>query len=83
MEMVMERQLQGVRGPVAGALKAAAMVLLLGLMVAAAGRSLAPPAMERPDDRTAAEAAVTDRAYRHVASYQADAELTHDEGRTF
>jgi len=49
--------------------KTAATVLLLGLMVAAGERSLAPLMIDRPDDRTPADVRATSAVYRFIASY--------------
>jgi hypothetical protein len=68
MEIAMGRELERVGRPLGGFLKAAVTVLLLGLMVAAGERSLAPLMMERPDDRTPADVHETDAVYRSIAS---------------
>ena len=65
----MGRAFQRAERPLGGFLKAAMTVLLLGVMVAAGERSLAPLMMERPDDRTPADVHETDAVYRSIASY--------------
>ena len=74
----MERQRDGFAQRVSG-VKAAATLLLLGLLVAAAGeRSLAPFRMERPDDRTPGDVRATEAAYRCAASYTATVDAPHE-----
>jgi hypothetical protein len=70
----MAREFECVRDQMAAVLKTGATVVLLGLLLAAGGRSLAPLLMEGPDDRSAADMRATDVAYRYAASYATDAD---------
>jgi hypothetical protein len=65
----MGQQLERVEGQLGAVLKTGATVVLLGLMVAAGERALAPLLMERPNDRTPADVRVTNAVYYHMVSY--------------
>jgi hypothetical protein len=74
----MEREREGF-AQLVPVVKAAATVLVLGLLVAAAGeRSLAPLLMERPGDRTPDDARATEAVYRYAASYAATVDALHE-----
>jgi hypothetical protein len=65
----MGQQFERVEGQLGAVLKTAATVVLLGLMVAAGERALAPLLLERPNDRTPADVRATNAVYYHMVSY--------------
>jgi hypothetical protein len=79
----MGQAFERVGGQVGGVLKTAATVLLLGLMVAAGERALAPLMMERPDDRTPAEVRATSAVYRSIVSYATDPDALQEPPKNF
>lgn len=68
-EAAMGHGTQQWRGQAGAVAKAAATLVLIGLLAAAGERSLAPLMIERPDDRSPADVRATDAVYRYAASY--------------
>ncbi len=74
----MGQDFERVGKPSGGALRSGAVILLLGLVVAAGERSLAPLMVDRLNDRTAAEVRASDAFYRYAASYATEPDRLQD-----